>query len=758
MEENKEELTLIIEGMTCAACVFHVESAISKLQGVSKVAVNLITEKARLTYIPQISSIPDIKLAVRKSGYSAHTENKLAPEYGITAKRLKTLRLKTAISALLTTTLILMMYVPIFENFLGHQKHYVFFIITSIIIFGCGKDFYLSALHSLRNKTTNMNTLVSLGTSVAYGYSTLLTILIFLDMQNPSSHTYFDMASIIITLVLVGRYIESRMRKQTTDAIRSLVNTAPITATVLRDNSEVPILADHIIIGEIVIVYPGETIPVDGIIITGVSMVNESMLSGESMPVTKKATENVFASTINTGGKLTIKALSIGSDTVHARIIQLVEEAQESKAPVQRFADKASSYFVPMIIASSIITFALWLILPAGLQVEKAIISSISVLIIACPCAMGLATPTAIMVTTGIAAKSGILYRDAATIEMSSRVNTIVFDKTGTLTLGVPEVIEIITSGLHSQESLLTFAASIESESEHIIAKAIIKKQTATNTPIPLAKNVTIEIGKGASGFVDGHFIQIGNWGYVNKLDSNKTPPFNELNKHLAQVYISIDNNYAGNFLLNDQINPRAIETVQSLKKMGIEIYLLSGDHKTVTENVGQKVGIKNILSSKLPHEKLEFIRYLQNKNHIVAMVGDGINDGPALMQAEIGIALNNGSDMAIEAAKINLNNTNLLNCANSLSLARYSLKKIKQNLFWAVSYNITLVPIAAGALYSLTADIPIPYLLTGLINDNGLLNPIAAAAAMGFSSISVIANSLTLKRFKLILHQENNK
>jgi P-type Cu+ transporter len=722
-----KKAVIAVSGMHCASCSALVTKSLSKTPGVLKANVNFASQKAHVEFDEGKISEDTLLEAIKKAGYGASLRIDVEGERKARAEeiaRLKGLLLFSAIFAV--PALILGMFLMDFP-----YRIYLLFLLATPVQFISGWSFYQGAWSALKNRNATMDTLIAVGTTAAYAFS--LAALVGLTMDQ-----YFETSAVLITLVILGKYLEAVAKGKTSEAIRKLMDLSPKMALVERDGKQIEVPIEQVVVGDIIIVKPGERIPVDGKVVFGESSVDEGMLTGESIPVEKQKGSTVFSGTVNKHGMLKFKAEKIGSETALAQIVKLVEEAQGSRAPIQRFADSVSAVFVPVVIAIAIITFIAWHYV-LGASLSFALITAVSVLVIACPCALGLATPTSIMVGTGIGAEKGILIKGAEALEATEKISSVIFDKTGTLTKGEPSVTDVVSLGKMDENEVLRLAGSIESASEHPLADAIVKK--AEEGKLKLSKTTGFKAisGKGVFGTVGKQKIHLGNALLASELGV-KTAKFSErmhsLEAQGKTVMILVANGKAEGLIgVADTLKETSAEAVSQLEGMGVAVYMITGDNARTARAIAKKAGIEHVFAEVLPADKASYVKKLQAKGEKVAMVGDGINDAPALAQADIGIAMGSGTDVAMETGNIVLMRNDVTDVPKALKLGRATMGKIKQNMFWALVYNVLGIPIAAGVLFPFTG---------------WLLSPMIAGGAMALSSVSVVTNSLLLKRVKL--------
>ena len=745
---NTVKKTFNIEGMTCASCAQTIEKATQKLRGVNLSSVNLATEKLVVEYDPGMVNLTDIIKAVMDSGYEAHEEVATADtvdqDKEKKQKEIKSLWNRFLISALFTAPLLYIAMghlvnapLPDFINpMMNPEAFAIVQLVLTLPVVAVNSKIYRNGFKALSKGHPNMDSLISLGTSAAFLYGVFATVMIFLGEVAYANELYYETAAVILALIVLGKYLETLTKGKTSEAIKKLMGLAPKTALVVRNGKESEISIDEVVVGDIIVVRPGGKMPVDGVVIEGLTSVDESMLTGESIPVEKSVGDAIIGASINKNGTIRYKATKVGKDTALSQIIKLVEDAQGSKAPIAKMADIISGYFVPIVIAIAILSAIAWYF--AGQTGVFALTIAISVLVIACPCALGLATPTAIMIGTGKGAEHGVLFKSGTALETTHKLNTIVFDKTGTITEGKPKVTDIITAEGISETELLTLSASAEKGSEHPLGEAIVN--SAEEKGLAFLKTETFNAipGHGIEVTINGQHLLLGNKKLMDERHiglGNLASASDALaSQGKTPMYIAKDGKIAGIIAVADTVKESSLRAIKKLHKMGIEVAMITGDNKRTAEAIAKQVGIDRVLSEVLPEDKANEVKKLQDEGKKVGMVGDGINDAPALAQADVGIAIGSGTDVAIESADVVLMRSDLMDVPTAVELSKSTIRNIKENLFWAFAYNIFGIPFAMGVVYAFGGP---------------LLSPVIAAAAMSFSSISVLLNALRLKGFQ---------
>jgi P-type Cu+ transporter len=744
-------ISMGVEGMTCASCVNRIERFLRQTDGVAEANVNLATERATVRYDPELVGQAELAKAIEAAGYEVRpgtgegapsaregTFESDDPDSVARAREQHDLGIRAVASLAVAAVIMALMFWPGGAVAPMEELNWLFLIPATIIQFWAGGTFIRVAWRQARHRSANMDTLVAIGTLAAWGYSVVVTFWPMAVMRaGIEPVTYFDTSTVIIGLILGGRWMEARARSQTVGAVRALMGLQARTARLVRGESEMDVPIEEVRPGDLVRVRPGEKIPVDGVVVNGTSAVDQSMLTGEPVPVTKVAGDEVIGATMNTTGSFILRATHVGRDSVLAQIVRMVQEAQGSKAPIQRVADAVSARFVPLVLVLAAATFAVWLVAGPQPSLTFALVSAITVLIIACPCAMGLATPTAVMVGTGRAAETGILIRGGAALEQAGHIDTIVFDKTGTLTLGRPTVAAVVTGDGSSEEEVLRLAGSAERGSQHPLADAITRAAEDRRIVLEAVSAFESLAGHGVEARLGVGSVIVGN----RRLMTDRgvaTAAFDVAAEEMARagqtpVFVALDGRVAGLLGVSDPVKSEAAEAVRELRAIGMQVWLVSGDTRAVAEAVGRQVGIDHVIAEVLPADKARHVGELQSAGRRVAMVGDGINDAPALAQADLGVAIGTGTDVAMEASDVTLVGGDPRLVVSAIRLSRQTMHVIRQNLFWAFAYNVSLIPVAMGVLY--------PFF--GI-----MLDPALAAGAMAFSSVSVVLNSLRLRGY----------
>ena len=781
--ETGEVLRFGVQGMTCASCVRRVERALSSVPGVEQASVNLATEEATVTILDAATADAEaLRAAVDRAGYTLRTqeagEDEAQARDRVESERyaeVRALRLRTW-SALAAAVFLMAgmqwVHVPGLEDVPARVMHPLFFLVATPVQFWAGWRFYSGAWRIGRHGAADMNTLIAVGTSVAYGYSVVATFLPQ-AFESVGGHghgggsavgfevvTYFDTSAAIIALVLLGRLLEARAKGQTSQAVRALIALRPKLARVIEDGEEYEIPLSAVQPGDLVVIRPSEQIPVDGEVVSGASAVDESMLTGESMPVAKAPGDSVFGATMNSTGLLRVRATAVGADSALAHIIRLVEEAQGSKAPIQRLADNIAGVFVPAVMGIALLTFGVWWAFGPDPAFTLALLNAVTVLIIACPCALGLATPTAIMVGTGLGARHGVLIRNAEALELARHIDTVVLDKTGTVTEGRPDVVgvETLPGAQLDADELVRLVASAERGSEHPLASAVVGEAERRGLNLDWPDTFRAVVGQGIEAAFGERRVLAGNAELLtsNGVAAGALEALAGERSRLGQtpLLVAIDGSAVGLIAVADRVRASSASAVARLRQMGVEVVMLTGDQQATAEAVAREAGIGRVIAGMRPEGKTEVIRELQEAGHRVAMVGDGINDAPALAAADVGIAIGTGTDVAMEAAPVTLMRADLGGVATAVALSRATMRTMYQNLGWAFGYNVLLIPVAAGLGYlvfqGLLGGAEVPWVLRPVFGEQGFLNPIVAAGAMAVSSVSVMTNSLRLRRAKV--------
>jgi P-type Cu+ transporter len=748
------ETTFSVTGMTCASCVGRVERALEKVPGVLEASVNLANERATVEYLAGEVEPKDLEMAIEGAGYGVVREDSSVEDSH--EREYRTLKADFLLAATLTAIILLGSLPHMLGLMLPFPTGWLnlaLLLLATPVQFWAGWRFYRGTWGALKHGQANMNTLVVMGTSAAYLYSVVATLAPQLFAAGRAD-VYFDTSSLIITLILLGRLLEARAKGRTNEAIKKLAGLQAKTARVLRGGEELDVPLENVRVGDVVVVRPGEKVPVDGRVVSGGSAVDESMITGESIPVTKREGDEVIGATMNTSGSFRFEATKVGEDTALYQIMRMVEEAQGSKAPIQRLADRISALFVPAVIGVAVVTFAVWLLFGPEPALTFALLNTVAVLIIACPCAMGLATPTSIMVGTGKGAESGILIRGGEALEGAHKLDTVVLDKTGTLTRGTPELTDVVVlDGMHEEE-LLRLLASAERASEHPLGESIVR--AATHRGLPLGELEAFEAvsGGGIRACVDGRKLLVGSRRFLSESGISEYGLASR-DEELARegktpIIVAVDGELAGLVAVADMVRDESREAVDRLHALGLEVAMLTGDNCRTAEAIARELGVDRVVAEVRPEDKVAEVKRLQAEGKRLGMVGDGINDAPALAQADVGIAIGTGTDVAMEASDLTLISGDVRGVARAIMLSKATVRNIKQNLFWAFAYNVALIPVAAGVLYPLFTEGSVPEILRPVLGEYGFLNPILAAGAMALSSVTVVSNALRLRRAKV--------
>ncbi len=739
-----ENVEIGVGGMTCASCVRRVENHLKGGDGVLDASVNLATESATISYDPTAIGYEKLKELVTEAGYKPYDVRTDSAQEDVERRRdeFRKSLVRFVVSALLTAPILIISMkdmLGILSGIPSQVEKGALFVLTSLVMFTVGAPFMTGAWKAFRNHAADMNTLIAVGTLAAYSYSTVSAFapeLISTSGETPP--VYFETAAMIITLILMGKYLEARAKGKASDAISKLMGLRPKTAMVIRDGEQVQIEIEKVVVGDRVVVRPGESVPVDGTLVDGASSVDESMITGESIPVEKHAGDKVVGGSVNTTGSFTFTATGVGAQTTLARIVRMVRQAQGSKAPAQKLADLVASYFVPAVMIVAVVTFVVWYDFGPEPRHVHALVNFVAVMIIACPCALGLATPTAIMVSAGKGAQCGVLIKNGEALEKAAVIDTIILDKTGTVTTGKPSVVDVIVSDGFRRDDLISLAASVEKRSEHPLAEAVVRYAGEQGIDTMDIDGFQSETGSGVEAVVDSARILVGSEGYMSGQGVDVSGFAGESggisSRGITPLYVARDGECVGVIGVSDTVKPGIDKTIRLFNTMGLDVVMITGDHQATADAIARQVGINNVIAGAKPEDKAKEARRLQKKGRVVAMVGDGINDAPALAAADVGFAIGAGTDIAMESAEITLMKDSVDGVATAISLGKATLRTIKQNLFWAFAYNTALIPVAAGVLYPIWSV---------------TMDPMFAALAMAFSSVTVVTNSLRLKTFR---------
>jgi Cu+-exporting ATPase len=754
-DADVRETSFGVTGMTCASCVGRVERALKKVPGVLEANVDLANEKATVRYFAGEVEHRDLEMAIEGAGYSLVRGEEFSAEDSHESEY-KKLKSDFLLAAALTA-LILAGSLPMMLGFepliLMMWLNFMLLGLATPVQFWAGWRFYRGAWGALKHGQANMNTLVVMGTSAAYLYSAVATLAPGLFAVGRAD-VYFDTSALIITLILLGRLLEARAKGRTNEAIKKLAGLQAKTARVVRESEELDVPLEDVRVGDLVVVRPGEKVPVDGRVLSGESAVDESMITGESIPVTKRAGDEVIGATMNTSGSFRFTATKVGEETALHQIMRMVEEAQGSKAPIQRLADRISAVFVPAVIGVAAVTFLIWLVIGPEPALTFALLNTVAVLIIACPCAMGLATPTSIMVGTGKGAESGILIKGGEALEGAHKLDTVILDKTGTLTRGAPALTDLVVGDGIDEVELLRLVASAEGASEHPLGEAMVRGAKDRGLSLIEAEGFETVSGSGIRARVGGSEVLVGNRRFISESgvsEDGLLPKGEELAREgKTPVFVAVDGEPAGLVGVADVVREESREAIERLHSLGLEVAMLTGDNRRTAEAIARQLGVDRVVAEVRPEDKANEIRRLQAEGKKVGMVGDGINDAPALAQADVGIAIGTGTDVAMEAADLTLISGDVRGVARAINLSKATVRNIKQNLFWAFAYNVALIPVAAGVLYPFFAGGAVPEALRPVLGEYGFLNPVLAATAMALSSVTVVSNALRLRRMKV--------